>query len=460
MTIERQISQYDNPQEFARLCNAVFIAKYGDGYQVVDGSREDGGNDGYVSAEKRILAMYCPVKPEQKTDAGYLKKIRSDISKAVTLRDSGSYEIENWTFITPRKLGNDVIATMIAEARSMGLRAVQMDAAFLALEICERPHIKFNFPELLILEFGEYLKTDRTGKNGGDVPGSDNKTTLVDAEKFIAEPLGEPSGDFLRVMCVRESLDIDPEIAKTELRALAYQSTDRYAQLNAIFGITDLFSPLKDDIGDLLALCERGLTIAKSKKSSEAAAILHAFMGFVESIRFGLEEIDYFGQIAMDQAVGMQLFSGAEREASLNALRAKAEQFQREFSMAIEMTKQSGNSRVFVNVLTYFANAAGQRASYLQTYQPERAAKEKALCKKTLLAVKDFCSVIGDPRGVANALFNLANQIRFLGEEKEALLMLPGIRKVAEQYADKGLLLKIADMEGKLRSDKLPNQKY
>ena len=100
--------------------------------------------------------------------------------------------------------------------------------------------------------------------------------TLVDAEKFIAEPLGEPSGDFLRVMCVRESLDIDPEIAKTELRALAYQSTDRYAQLNAIFGITDLFSPLKDDIGDLLALCERGLTIAKSKKSSEAAAILHA----------------------------------------------------------------------------------------------------------------------------------------------------------------------------------------
>jgi hypothetical protein len=98
MTLDEQISQITDPQEFTRLCNAVLTEQYGSDYQVIDGTRADGGNDGYVISEKRVTAMYCPIKPERKTDTDYLEKIRRDIAKAQSLRDSGKYQIENWTF--------------------------------------------------------------------------------------------------------------------------------------------------------------------------------------------------------------------------------------------------------------------------------------------------------------------------------------------------------------------------
>jgi hypothetical protein len=452
MSIERQISQYDNPQEFTRLCNAVFVAKYGDGYQVIDGSREDGGNDGYVSAEKRMLAIYCPMKPEQRTDADYLKKIRGDLAKAIKLRDSGQYRVEHWTFVTPRKLSNDVIGTMIAEAREQGLTAVQKDAAFLALEICERPHIKLNFPELVLIDVGEFLKAHGNIDAERTNATRSQDTAALESESFVAEPEGEPGDDYKRVMAVRKSPEIDPEQAKVELRALIYQSTDAEAQLNAIFGIADLFAPDTDDIPELLSTCERGLVIAKAIASVQAEAVLRAFMGYVKSFLFGMQELQYLALVRMNEAVGIELFSVPERKAFIKDLQASAEEYQREFSQAAELTKQSGNPHVYVTILSYFANAAGQRAGYLQMFESERAVKERELCKRMLLAVKDFCADAGDQLGAANALFNLANQIRFFGEEKEALQLLPGIRRVAEKYGDRRLLLKLDAMEERLRT--------
>jgi hypothetical protein len=70
--IEDQIATMCNPQEFTRLCNSIFTSIYGDDFQVIDGTRSDEGNDGYVRSEKRILAIYCPIKPGKKTDSDYL----------------------------------------------------------------------------------------------------------------------------------------------------------------------------------------------------------------------------------------------------------------------------------------------------------------------------------------------------------------------------------------------------
>ena len=70
MTLDELIAQMTNPMEFTRLCNAVFTDIYGHDFQVVDGSRGDNGNDGYVSSERRMLAMHCPVKPDQKKEDG------------------------------------------------------------------------------------------------------------------------------------------------------------------------------------------------------------------------------------------------------------------------------------------------------------------------------------------------------------------------------------------------------
>ena len=120
MGIEEQIQQLCNPQEFTKLCNVVFTAKYGTDYQAVDGTRGDGGNDGYIISEKALLAFYCPIKPALATDAKLRQKIRDDLEKAVERKRAGALEIERWMIITPRKLSNDVIEYLNQEAKARG----------------------------------------------------------------------------------------------------------------------------------------------------------------------------------------------------------------------------------------------------------------------------------------------------------------------------------------------------
>ena len=86
MPLEEQIAQITDPHEFTRLCNSILTALHDTDFQIIDGTRGDEGNDGYISSKKRIIAIYCPIKPERRTDADYLKKIRDDIKKAQRLK--------------------------------------------------------------------------------------------------------------------------------------------------------------------------------------------------------------------------------------------------------------------------------------------------------------------------------------------------------------------------------------
>jgi len=146
MNLEDQIAQVTNPQEFTRLVNSVFTEKYGSDYQVIDGTRNDGGNDGYIISEKRILAIYCPIKPERQTDKKYLEKILSDLVKAENLHNQGKYEVENWTFIIPRKLSNDVLSEMIKEAKKKNINANHKESTFIANELSRNTHLLRLFP--------------------------------------------------------------------------------------------------------------------------------------------------------------------------------------------------------------------------------------------------------------------------------------------------------------------------
>src|SRR5262245_45972662 len=112
MPLEEQIAQTVNPTLFTRLCNSLFTAAHGHAYQVIDGTRGDEGNDGWLETEQRIFAMYCPLKPERKTDADYRKKALDDLEKARLLREKGKYRVHRWTFVTPRPISNEVIVAI------------------------------------------------------------------------------------------------------------------------------------------------------------------------------------------------------------------------------------------------------------------------------------------------------------------------------------------------------------
>lgn len=55
MSLDEQIAQMTNPQDFTRLCNTIFTDIYGHNFQVIDGSRSDGG-DG--AARARATAIH------------------------------------------------------------------------------------------------------------------------------------------------------------------------------------------------------------------------------------------------------------------------------------------------------------------------------------------------------------------------------------------------------------------
>lgn len=61
------------------------LAELGVEYQVVDDSGGDGGLDGFLRGSNDLYACYCPEKPET---ADIHRKIRDDLKRARTLRDT------------------------------------------------------------------------------------------------------------------------------------------------------------------------------------------------------------------------------------------------------------------------------------------------------------------------------------------------------------------------------------
>lgn len=148
ISFDEQIAQMSNPVEFVRLCNALLTAEYKYDFQIVDGTRGDEGNDGYIAADKCLIAIYCPMKPERRTDGDYIAKIKSDLAKIPSLQETGAYPIRRWAFVTPRKLSNKVLSVMRAEAKRAGIDAVQFESTYLANLLLKHKHLVPEFPAL------------------------------------------------------------------------------------------------------------------------------------------------------------------------------------------------------------------------------------------------------------------------------------------------------------------------
>jgi hypothetical protein len=237
MYLEDQIAMITNPQEFTRLCNSILTCIYGEDFQIIDGTRSDEGNDGYLRSEKTIFAIYCPIKPEKKTDKDYLEKITSDMEKAAKLRDTGDYRVERWTFITPRKLSSNVVAQMCNLGSDLGFASNHLESTFLANELYKNPHLFDAFPQLHVTHIDKKL----------DEILSYFKQTQQQDSTIQGHPLGvrfigsktADSDDNKRVIELRRVLPTAN--TKKELRTIYYASKDTVAQLNALIGLLDLF---------------------------------------------------------------------------------------------------------------------------------------------------------------------------------------------------------------------------
>ena len=454
MTLEEQIAQSTDPQEFTRLCNTILTEKYGSDYQVIDGTRSDDGNDGYVISEKRILAMYCPIKPERKTDADYLKKIRSDIAKAQALRDSGAYNIENWTFLTPRKLSNKVVVEMRQLAESIGFNATHQESTFLATELAKNKHLISQFPALHVSDLDSKFDEILGLLKEKDVKKEQAKEEIDNQHVYKGKTEDKEAYD--RVLKVRN--DPKNENTKSELKIIYYKTKDPTVKLNALLGLIDNYDPIEDLSENMVQLCNEGISIAESLDAHSVKAYFLAHKGYMISFIYSALDMKTAFQIMADNAIGFQTITEEYRQGVIKQLTSLEREYDNAFSEAINLTKSKNDYYTLAAVLIFIGNAAGQRALYLQNLAvKDRAASEMATCRRAFITAKEIYDAFNDELSTANALFNLANQIRFFGEDKEALELAKDSFFVAKKYEDHRLQQRAQWLIESLQTGKIPD---
>jgi hypothetical protein len=455
MSLEEQIAQTVDPTLFTRLCNSLFTAEHGHSYQVIDGTRGDEGNDGWLEAERRIFAIYCPLKPERRTDTDYRNKAYSDLKKAAILRDNKRYPVERWTFVTPRKLPNDVIVAILRRAEELRLEANHVEATYLSGLLLKHPELVKDFPDYHVSQIEELLKKAlESPEVKQPKPSRVPEHDIFDY--FAVKKAAVKDEAFKEIIALRESAD--RTAAKRGLRALFYRSTNPLVQINAVMGLLDFFEPMTDDTADLASLCESARDAAKRIDSKSAEAYLLAQRGYYQSFEFGRLAIERYGQMMAEQAIGLSLEAPAVVAQRQERLEQLSKGYSEAFKGALELAQESKSGPAMAAVLISIGNAAGHRALTLMQTGPKAAFDhERDVCKRALLAAKNICVQLADEHGVANAQFNLANQIRFLGEVEEAKELVKAVIPVAEKFGDDDLRRKAGLLEERLKTGKIPD---
>src|ERR1051325_8852265 len=114
------IREIRNSQYFQDFCQQLLVAEYTD-FQVIDDSSGDAGNDGYVPSIQTLYAMYCPENNPTPKEY-YQRKILSDVSKAARLRDEKGYVIDEWVFVTPAPLPEEMHRYINEKAEKAGFK--------------------------------------------------------------------------------------------------------------------------------------------------------------------------------------------------------------------------------------------------------------------------------------------------------------------------------------------------
>lgn len=454
MNTEERIAQVNNAQEFVRLCNALLSAEYGHGYQVVDGSRGDDGNDGYVASEERLLAIYCPIKPESRTDKHFRDKIDGDLAKATSLRDRGAMRIARWTFITPRKLSNSVLLTMYEAAAQFGLTANHQESTYLANLLVKHKAIIQEFPWLHVVDISAQLST--IIKMLGDKQHEWQAPEETRPLGTISPETKNPTEDAQEVRNILAN-PID-EKGKSRLRGIVYRSTDPVAQLEAIGALLIVRDVTRDSDADMIELCDLAINLADHIPAPSCKAEVISYKGVFYSDTFAREYIHYVMSARADLSIGFPVISQEEHRRTLDRLEWLRKQLNEHFTTALNLAQELNDPDCIARVLLHVGDSAGRRFIMLcAAGDAEQATYQRKLCKQALMTAKNLFAAIGQEVNVAHALHNLANQLRFFGEIEEAKCLTVDVLALAEKHGDFRLKYLAGILMNRLETGEMPD---
>lgn len=456
MDLEEQIGRINNPQEFVKICNTIFVEKYKEDFQVTDGTRGDEGIDGYITSEQRIIAIYCPVKPESRTDKDYREKIYGDLEKAKKLNDLGRVKIKGWTFVTPRKLSSNVIIDLKNKAEEFGLEANHLEATFLAGEFYKNIHLLNKFSYLSFPRIEE--KLDKIGKDLEALkqPHTEKLSVPIREKVYREETEEKKQSDDLKMIFGIINQE-QAETSKQELRSVFYKTQDKIAQVNAILGLIKWYDPFQDRDEDMVHWCDEGIRLAEALKSRWLWAVFLSNKGMYLSQIWAKKDMETAYSIQMGNTIGFNIISEEHRQKIITELYAIQKQFSDVFKEALDIGIELKNASLLAQICLNIGQASGGRYIHLNALKVGRADYEKALSKRSLLWAKELYAAIGDELGVAYALHNLANQLDQFGEKEEARALTKTVIDIAKKYKDSSLLQTASWLEENLRTGQVPD---
>lgn len=455
MNLDQQIRCINNPQEFVDICNTVLNSKYQTDFQIIDGARPDGGNDGYIISEKCILAIYCPVKPENKTDKNYREKIAGDLKKAKDLHLNGKLEVKKWTFITTGKLSNDMLIYLKAQAKECGFEGNHLEATFLAEEFYKKGHLLKKFPNLQVLSIDS--KLDEINKRLDSLTSTEKNDFLESGQVYIPEKKEFiPKEDTKAVFEILKTEQA--EKSKTQLKSIFYKTSDLIAQVNAVLGLLKWYDPVEDKDEDMIGWCDQGIRIAEILNEKTLKAIFLSNRGVFLSGKWSKIDMETVFSIKAGNMIGISIISESQRQQAIEQLSLLEKNFLGSFKEAIDIGLESKDGFILAQICLNIGQAASGRYIHLNALGVrERADAEKALSKKSLISAKDLYTAIGYELGVGYALHNLANQLHTFGDKEEALELNKIVFGIAEKYNDTSLLQTAGWLKVSLDTGKVPD---
>lgn len=451
MDLEEQIARITNPQNFTKLCNTVFTAEYDNDFQVIDGTRGDEGNDGYISSEKRVFAIYCPIKPEKKTDRDFEDKIASDLKKAASLRNNDTLPVERWTFVTPRKLSANVIAFMYKVASEYRLTASHLESTYLSGILYKHEHLIQKFPYLQIPRLEGLIQQLMSRFESRD-----KKSSEQTSDPCQIKPDGLPSDDLSRVIQIRSQ--VQTATSKSELRSIFYKTADVCAKLNVICGLIQWFDPVEDKPADMVEWCNIGIGLAMTQGDRPIKAYFLGHKGEHLSMQWSYEDMQFAMAARIANINGVQIHTEEERKHTIEKLRAIDHQAETAFNEALEIARDLTNVNLYAEVLLCIGVSSGIRfMDYNLFGMLAEAQREKALAKRSLLGALRIYSETGQELNKAYAMHNLANQLRFFGEREEALRLEHEVIAIATRHNNASLLQAAEGLRETLITGKIPN---
>lgn len=157
--IATKIANLTDPQEFTRLCHLVFTTKFGDDYQEFDDDQSDGGNDGEIVSKKWLISRHCFKRlAKQKEEDAILIKVKSDLAKAVKLREGGM-DIGEWIFVSAYRMPAKVWSKVKELAVNSGFKCRNLGPSYLASIIIANPDLMKQISWLRVDQIDERLET-------------------------------------------------------------------------------------------------------------------------------------------------------------------------------------------------------------------------------------------------------------------------------------------------------------